>query len=59
MLVCKYFLHKKYDFFSSKWPHENEFMDLIPKVQGVFSIKTASKQPLLKARWIEQNWGFI
>jgi hypothetical protein len=32
---------------------------LTPKVLGVFPIKRASKQTLLKARWIEQNWVFI
>jgi hypothetical protein len=32
---------------------------LTPKVLGVFFIKTASKQPLFKARWILQTWGIF
>jgi hypothetical protein len=32
---------------------------LTPKVLGVFFIKTASKQPLFKARWILQTWGLF
>jgi hypothetical protein len=32
---------------------------LIPKVQGIFFTKTASKQPLFKARWILQTWGLF
>jgi hypothetical protein len=34
-------------------------VDLTPKVLLVFYIKTTSRQPLLKARQSEQNWGFI
>jgi hypothetical protein len=30
-----------------------------PKFLGVFFIKTASKQPLFKARWILQTWGLF
>jgi hypothetical protein len=32
---------------------------LTPKVLGVFFMKTASKQPLFKARWILQTWGLF
>jgi hypothetical protein len=34
-------------------------VSLTPKVLGVFFIKTASKQPLFKARWNFQNWGLF
>jgi hypothetical protein len=29
------------------------------KVLGLVFIKTASKQPLFKARWIVQNWSLF
>jgi hypothetical protein len=32
---------------------------LTPKVLGIFFIKTASKEPLFKARWILQTWGLF
>jgi hypothetical protein len=32
---------------------------LTPKGLGVVFIKRASKQPLFKARWIVQTWGFF
>jgi hypothetical protein len=34
-------------------------LQLAPKVLGVFTIKTASKQPLSKARWIVQSLSII
>jgi hypothetical protein len=35
------------------------FFVITPKVLRVFFIKTTSKQPLLKARWILQTWGLL
>jgi hypothetical protein len=32
---------------------------LTPKILRVFFIKTTSKQPLFKARWIMQTWGLF
>jgi hypothetical protein len=50
--------------------HDNDLKSLIisqltllrgltPKVLGAFFIKTASKQPLFKARWILQTWSLF
>ena len=52
----KYISTKIFRNLVQKWACKNEFIGLTPKILGGF---LKSKQPLLKARWIVQNWDLF